>query len=80
MLPTISKIFERVIHMKLYAYFCENNLLCEQQYGFRSKHSTELATIKLVDYLLKQMDANQMPGAIYLDHRKLLTLLILTFC
>ena len=50
MLPTISKIFERVIHMQLYAYFCENNLLCEQQYGFRSKHSTELATIKLVDY------------------------------
>ena len=33
MLPTISKIFERVIHMQLYAYFCENNLLCEQQYG-----------------------------------------------
>ena len=70
MLPTISKIFERVIHMQLYAYFCENNLLCEQQYGFRSKHSTELAAIKLVDYLLKQMDANQIPGAIYLDLSK----------
>ena len=70
MLPTISKIFKRVIHMQLCAYFCENNLLCEQQYGFRSKHSTELATIKLVDYLLKQMDATQIPGAIYLDLSK----------
>ena len=59
MLPTISKLFERVIHMQLYAYLCENNLLCKHPYGFRSKHFTELATIKLLDYLLKQMDDNQ---------------------
>ena len=67
--------------MQLYAYFCENNLLCKQQYRFHSKHSTELATIKLVDYLLKQMDDNQIPGAIdFHFYQKLLTLLILTFC
>ena len=35
-LPTISKVFEWVIHIQLYDYFCKNNLLCEQQYGFRS--------------------------------------------
>ena len=70
MLPTISKLFERVIHMQLYAYLCENNLLCKHPYGFRSKHFTELATIKLLDYLLKQMDDNQILGAIYLDLSK----------
>ena len=69
-LPTISKVFERVIHIQLYDYFCKNNLLCEQQYGFRSKHSTELATIKLVDYLVKNMDENFIPCAIYLDLSK----------
>ena len=66
----ISKLLERVKHMQLYAYFCENNLSCEQQYGFCTKHSTELATIKLIDYLLKQMDDNQIPGAISLDISK----------
>ena len=66
-LPTISKVFERVIHVQLYDYFRKNNLLCEQQYGFRSKHSTELATTKLVDFLVKSMDENKIPGAIYLD-------------
>ena len=30
--PSISKLFERVI--QLYNYFCKNNVLCEQQYGF----------------------------------------------
>ena len=69
-LPTISKVFERVIHIQLYDYFCKNNLLCEQQYGFRSKHSTELATIKLVHYLVKNMDENFIPCAIYLDLSK----------
>ena len=34
LLPTISKIFERVIHTQLYKYLSDNKLLCEQQYGF----------------------------------------------
>ena len=42
-LPTISKIFERVMYIQLCTYFNVNNLLSEQQYGFRSQHSTELA-------------------------------------
>ena len=62
----MSKVFEQVIHIQLYDYFCKNNLLCEQ-HGFRSKHSTELATIKLVDYLVKNMDENSIPCAVYLD-------------
>ena len=40
----------------MYTYFSENNIPGEQQYGFRKQHSTELASIKLVDYIIKQMD------------------------
>ena len=56
LLPTISKVFERV-YSQLYTYFSENNLLSEQQYGFRAQHSTELASVKLVDNIIKQMDS-----------------------
>ena len=56
LLPTISKIFERVMFTQLYSYLNANNLLSEQQYGFRSQHSTELACIKLVDYITTEMD------------------------
>ena len=56
LLPTISKIFERVMFTQLYSYLNANNLLSEQQYGFRSQHSTELACVKLVDHITTEMD------------------------
>jgi len=70
LLPTFSKVFERILYTQLYTYLNENNLICEQQYGFRSKHSTELATIKLVDKLINEMDNMNTPIAIFLDLSK----------
>ena len=73
LLPTISKIFERVMYIQLYTYFNANNLLSEQQYGFRSQHSTELACVKLVDYIYKNMDNIRdvkIPASIFLDLSK----------
>ena len=73
LLPTISKIFERVMFTQLYSYLNANNLLSEQQYGFRSQHSTELACVKLVDYITTEMDnikKIKSPTAIFLDLSK----------
>ena len=73
LLPTISKIFERVMYTQLYYYFNVNNLLSEQQYGFRSQHTTELASVKLVDFILKEMDNIRdikIPASIFLDLSK----------
>ena len=70
LLPTISKVFEHVIYNQLYDYFNNNNLLAEQQYGFCSHHSTELAAVKWVDYINIQMDNGKIPVNIYLDLSK----------
>ena len=73
LLPTISKVFERVIYSQLYAYFNDNNLMSEQQYGFRAQHSTELASVKLVDHIIEQMDnryETKTPVAIFCDLSK----------
>ena len=70
LLPTISKIFERVIYNQLYDHFIKNNLLSEQQYGFRANHSTELAAIRLVDHINHEMDKNHTPCSIYIDLSK----------
>ena len=58
------------MYTQLYNYFYVNNLLTEQQYGFRSKDSTDLASIKLVDYIIKEMDdlkTIKTPTTVYLD-------------
>ena len=73
LLPTISKIFERVMFTQMYSYLNSNFLLSEQQYGFRSQHSTELACVKLVDYITTEMDnikKIKSPTAIFLDLSK----------
>ena len=66
----MSKIIERVMHSQLYAFLNENNLITEQQYGFRSNHSTELATLKLTDTIMYELDNSHIPCAIFLDLSK----------
>ena len=66
LLPSSSKIFERVIFYQLLAYFTNNNL-CLNQFGFRPGHSTELAALRLVDHLITEMDRNKVPINIYID-------------
>ena len=47
-----------------------NNLLHPSQYGFRQAHSTELASLEVVDRLGKELDARKTPIAIFLDLSK----------
>ena len=61
LLPSISKIFECVLLEQLTNHFTDNNLLSPQQYGFRAKHSTELAALNLVDYLTYKLDTGKIP-------------------
>ena len=59
--PSISNLFERVIHAQFFVkttYYVSNSTVSAK------KKSTELATIKLV---VKNMDGNLIPCAIYLD-------------
>ena len=47
-----------------------NKLISFEQFGFRPGHSTELAAIRLIDHLVKQMDQRRIPMNIYLDLSK----------
>ena len=70
LLPTISKIFERVVHKQLYEYFVDNSLFYKSQYGYRKGHSTELAALELADRLSQHLDKGDIPIAIFLDLSK----------
>jgi hypothetical protein len=69
-LPSISKVFERTMFNQLHEYFYKNKLYYSSQYGFREKHSTELAALELVDRITNEMDNNAIPINIYLDLSK----------
>ena len=50
LLSSISKMFQKVVYNQLYRYFTQNKLFYDSQYGFRAKHSTELANVELVAF------------------------------
>ena len=48
LLSSISKIYEYVIFHQLLNYMDTNKLFYNDQYGFRPRHSTELAAVRFV--------------------------------
>ena len=70
MLPTFSKLFEKLIHKYLLAYLNENNILNPSQYGFRTGHSTLHALITASENVYKALDQNHYTLGIFLDFSK----------
>ena len=67
---SISKVFEKVVYNQLSTYLSTNQLLYGSQHGFRKQHSTETATLELVDSLLQTLDSGKLPISIFLDLSK----------
>ena len=70
LLPVISKVFEKIVSDQLYKYFTDNDLIFTSQYGFRKLHSTELASIELIDRIAQYMDSGKLPLSIFLNLSK----------
>ena len=70
LLPCMSKVLEKIINIQLYDYFQSNHLLYKSQYGFRKDHSTEFASLELVDTIQQQLDLKLDPFAVFLDMSK----------
>ena len=47
-LPSITKIMEKILFEKLYKFLVENNLLSDRQFGFRAGHSCVNALLCLI--------------------------------
>ena len=67
LLPVFSKIFEKVIHKRLFDHLNSNVTLNEHQYGFRSEVSTENASYILLNEILTALNNKQMVGGIFCD-------------
>ena len=63
-LPTIARVFERLLYDQMYTYLAENKLLGNQQFGFRSIHSTALALGKSVNTWLMNVDNGKLNSSL----------------
>ena len=70
LLPAISKVFEKIIFNQLFSFLQKQNIIYKSQYGFRREHSTEFATLELIDRVNTDMDNNEIPLNICLDLSK----------
>ena len=56
LLPTLSKVLERIIYNRLFHHLVKNKILSSAQYGFQPNRSTEHAILELQDRILKIID------------------------
>ena len=70
LLITISKILEKVVYERTYAFLNKTGQLFESQYGFRSKHFCEHAVQELLSNILKGLEHNKKTLAVFLDLSK----------
>ena len=69
-LPCFSKILERIMYNRLYAYLAENNILFNKQFGFRAGHSSEHALLELIDQISDSFNDKSYFLGIFIDLSK----------
>ena len=70
LLSPISKIFESLISIRLISFLEDNNIISEQQFGFRKQHSTTHVVTDVQSQISKNLDNKQHTCVILLDFRK----------
>ena len=70
LLPLISKLIEKAIHIQTQEYLDKNGLIYKFQSGFRKKFWTDSCFVQLTDYIIKGKDKGQHTGIISIDLQK----------
>ena len=69
-LPSISKILEKIIYNRLYSFLNIHNFFNPNQYGFRKGHSTDLALVQIFDKIANAISKKEHTIGIFLDLSK----------
>jgi hypothetical protein len=70
LLTTFSKVFEKVIHARLYQHSNNHNILVNEQFGFRAHSPTQKATLILINEILEALNSKKLVGGIFCELEK----------
>lgn len=70
LLPVIGKLFEKLILYRLQDFELDNNILINQQFGFRAKHSTSHQVLRLTKAISVRFNEDKSTALATLDIEK----------
>ena len=65
-----SKILEKLFAFRLDTFIDKYQILNDSQYGFRSKNSTSLALLELIEELTNKIDNKESTIGVFIDLKK----------
>ena len=66
----IAKVFERIVYDQLYSFLANEEIITNQQSGFRSLHSTVTALLEATDSWALDIDRGNVNAVVFLDLKK----------
>ena len=70
LLSNINKIFEKIMHKRLYHFLENKGAIYKHQFGFRKHHSTTDALVDLTEDIRQAIDDNQFSCGVFIDLQK----------
>lgn len=70
LISVFSKIFEKVIYESIYTFVTKNNILCEEQKGFRKNKNINMAIFDLLKVIMDNVDKKNPVCAVFTDMTK----------
>jgi hypothetical protein len=70
LLTSFSKIFGKIIYTRLIHHLIHNHILVDEQFGFRTKSSKDLASYKLINDVLTSLNYRLLVGGVFCDLQK----------
>ena len=67
LLSNVNKIIEKIMYNRLYNFLEKYNCIYENQFGFRSHHSTNHALISLTEHVRNAIDNNNLACGVFID-------------
>ena len=70
LLPSISKLLEKIMYIRINDFLNKHNFFYKNQFGFRKSSSTEIAAIYLINKITSSLNSKMSAAAVFLDMSK----------